>query len=136
MNSSASVTSASKTISSNSVFSASSGVSGTTASYTATSSPHMGVPCMDSTPTMDSFVSDVGITVPGSKVEQKFTNVYGFRPDSQSHVIIIRLVGKVGAVEVVAPVTVKTNAKCQTCGKMNKHYARFCVECGTSLRLV
>jgi hypothetical protein len=132
-----SAASSSKTISSNSaVFSASGTVSGTTATYTSSSDPHMGAPCMDSTPTMDSFVNEVGITVPGSKVEQKFTTVYGFNAEAQSHVIVIRIAGKVGAVEVAAPVTVKTNAKCETCGKTNKHYARFCIDCGTSLRIV
>jgi len=80
--------------------------------------------------------NDVGITVPGSKVEQKFHSVYGFKAESQSHVIVIRLAGRSGAINIVAPVTVKTNAKCETCGKTNKHYARFCIDCGTSLRLV
>ena len=80
--------------------------------------------------------NDVGITVPGSKVEQKFHSVYGFKAESQSHVIVIRLAGRSGAINIVAPVTVKTNTKCKTCGKVNKHNAKFCNQCGTGLEIV
>jgi hypothetical protein len=98
--------------------------------------------------TMDSFstetvpqadvtvTNDVGITVPGSKVEQKFHSVYGFKAESQSHVIIIRLAGKIGEVEVAAPVTVKTKNICSTCSHTNKHNSKFCVDCGTALNLL
>lgn len=78
----------------------------------------------------------VGITVPGSKVEQKFTSVYGFNAESTSHVIIMRLVGQVGEKEVIAPVTVDYKPQCITCGRMNKATNKFCSECGTSLILV
>jgi hypothetical protein len=94
---------------------------------------------VDMTPTMDSFapeVNEAGITVPGSKVDQKFTPVYGFNPEAISQVIIIRLAGKVGKVEVVTPVTVKTKQKCVTCGHVNKAGAKFCSDCGTSLELL
>lgn len=87
--------------------------------------------------TMDSMpLNDVGITVPGSRVEQKFTTVYGFNAETQSHVIILRMIGRVGNVEVSAPVTVKTTQKCSTCGKVNKATSKFCTECGTSLQLL
>lgn len=112
--------------------------SGTATAYNASVS-HPGVPCMDSTPTMDSFspeVSEAGITVPGSKVEQKFTTVYGFNAETASHVIVLRLAGKIGTVQVAAPVTVKTKQKCTTCGHVNKSNAKFCSECGTGLELV
>ena len=90
-----------------------------------------------STPTMDSApVNDAGITVPGSKVEQSFTTVYGFDPEVNSHVIILRLAGKVGKIEVAAPVTVKSKQKCTTCGHVNKHSAKFCSDCGTALELL
>jgi hypothetical protein len=94
---------------------------------------------VQSSPTMDSYVPEVaeaGITVPGSKVEQKFTTVYGFNAEAQSHVIVLRLAGKIGAVEVAAPVTVKSKQKCTTCGKVNKATSRFCTDCGTSLELL
>ena len=94
---------------------------------------------VQSTPTMDSFspeVSEAGITVPGSKVEQKFTAVYGFNAETVSHVIVLRLAGKIGAVEVVASITVKAKQKCETCGKVNKATSKFCSGCGTSLELL
>ena len=90
-------------------------------------------------PTMDSFVpptNEAGITVPGSKVEQKFTPVFGFNAETQSHVIVIRITGKIGAIEIVAPVTVKAKQKCETCGRVNKHSAKFCSQCGTGLELL
>lgn len=92
---------------------------------------------IESTPTADVTVTnDVGITVPGSKVEQKFHTVYGFNAEAQSHVIVIRLTGRVGAINIVAPVTVKTKQKCTTCGHVNKASSSFCSKCGTSLDLV
>lgn len=92
---------------------------------------------IESTPTADVTVTnDVGITVPGSKVEQKFHTVYGFNAEAQSHVIVIRLTGRVGAINIVAPVTVKTKQKCTTCGHINKASSSFCSKCGTSLDLV
>lgn len=80
--------------------------------------------------------NDVGITVPGSKVEQKFTTVYGFIPEATSHTIILRLVGKTGEVEITEPITVKTKPKCSTCGKLNKATSKFCTDCGTALNLI
>ena len=80
--------------------------------------------------------NDVGITVPGSKVEQKFQTVYGFESEIQSHVIILRLAGKAGEVQVAAPVTVKAKQKCSTCGHVNKANAKFCSDCGTALELL
>jgi hypothetical protein len=80
--------------------------------------------------------NDAGITVPGSKVQQQFQAVYGFRAETQSHVIIIRLVGRTGTVNIAKPVTVKSKQKCDTCGHTNKANAKFCSECGTSLELV
>ncbi len=81
-------------------------------------------------------VNDAGITVPGSKVEQAFTTVYGFDSEVNSHVIILRLAGKVGERVVVDPVTVQTKQKCTTCGKTNKMYNKFCSDCGTALILL
>lgn len=80
--------------------------------------------------------NDVGITVPGSKVEQKFHMVYGFNSENISNVIILKLAGTRGAVQVAAPITVKSKQKCETCGHMNKANAKFCGECGTGLELV
>ncbi len=81
-------------------------------------------------------VNDIGITVPGSKVEQKFTTVYGFLSETNSHTIILRLVGVIGEVEVTKPITVNTKQKCTTCGKVNKATSAFCSACGTALTLL
>lgn len=120
----------------NTVFT-SNAASGSNAAYSATSAT------MDSFPTEATFesaeatiVNDVGITVPGSKVEQKFHTVYGFKSEAQSHVIIIRLAGKAGAINIVAPVIARTKQKCTTCGHVNKANAKFCGECGTGLEIV
>lgn len=93
-----------------------------------------------STPTMDSNAvhdaNEAGITVPGSKVSQSFQTVYGFNSETKSEVIILRMAGVVGAIEVAAPVTVKTKNICSTCNHTNKATAKFCSQCGTSLNLV
>ena len=102
-------------------------------SASATIDPHMGSICADKG---EIPVGDIGITVPGSKVEQKFTPVFGFRSELNSHVIILRIVGMIGAVEVVAPITVKTKQKCPTCARINKATSAFCSGCGTSLTLL
>lgn len=117
-----------------STFSANS-VSGTTASYNSATMDSVSIETMSDSAEA-TVVNDAGITVPGSKVEQKFHTVYGFQPETQSHVIVIRMVGKAGAINIVTPVTVKTKQKCVTCGHVNKANAKFCSECGTGLELV
>lgn len=110
-------------------------VSGSTAAYNSAT--------MDSFSTEATFegaeatvVNDAGITVPGSKVEQKFHTVYGFKSETQSHVIIIRLVGRAGAINIVAPVIARAKQRCETCGHVNKASSKFCGECGTGLEIV
>ncbi len=80
--------------------------------------------------------NDVGITVPGSKVEQKFQTVYGFNSEAVSQAMVIRLAGTKGVAKVAAPVTVKSKQKCGTCGHVNKANAKFCTDCGTALDLL
>ena len=79
--------------------------------------------------------NDAGITVPGSKVEQKFQTVYGFKSEVQSYVIILKLVGVVGETVVTKPITVAHKPTCTTCGKINKASSAFCSQCGTALKL-
>ncbi len=81
-------------------------------------------------------MNDVGITVPGAKVEQKFTTVYGFKSELNSSTIILRLVGVVGEVEVEKPITVAHKPTCTSCGRVNKANAKFCTDCGTALVLL
>jgi len=82
--------------------------------------------------TMDSFVNDVGITVPGSKSEQKFSTTYVGALESTKHSMVFRLLG---GEAVKQAVTVKHKPKCVTCGKHNKATAKFCTECGTALEI-
>lgn len=94
----------------------------------------------DATRTLNNEIkplNDAGITVPGSKVEQKFQTVYGFNAEIQSSVIVLRLVGvTANDVRVEKAVTVKAKQKCTTCGKVNKATSKFCTDCGTVLELV
>jgi hypothetical protein len=84
----------------------------------------------------EELANDIGITVPGSKVEQKFQTVYGFNSETISQAMVIRLAGTKGVAKVVAPVTVKSKQKCGTCGHVNKANAKFCIDCGTALDLL
>lgn len=86
--------------------------------------------------TFSAALNDVGITVPGSEVQQSFNTTSGIIKDVTSNVIVLRLVGKTEGDEVKQAVTVKTKPKCITCGKLNKATAKFCTECGTSLNLL
>lgn len=80
--------------------------------------------------------NDAGITVPGSKSEQKFSTVTMGAMDPQKHSMVLKLLGETpDNIAVTKPVTVKHKPKCVTCGKQNKHNAKFCTECGTALEV-
>lgn len=90
----------------------------------------------DGAATMDWCANETGITVPGSKSEQKFQTTTIGALDPTIHNIILRIVGDLGHNKPVdKPVTVKHKPKCTTCGKQNKAHAKFCVECGTALEI-
>jgi len=94
-------------------------------------SAHDGMATMDWMP-----INDTGITVPGSKSEQKFATVIMSALESQKHSIVFKLLGETPDNEPVRnPVTVKHKPKCVTCGKQNKATAKFCTECGTALEI-
>ena len=83
-----------------------------------------------------SFQNETGITVPGSKSEQKFVETSIGTLDLQKNTIVLKLVGDLGQNKpVLKPVTVKAKPKCVTCGKQNKAHAKFCSECGTALEI-
>lgn len=83
-----------------------------------------------------SYVNDTGITVPGSKSEQKFTTVNAFPLEPEKHSIVLKLLGETEDNKpVVVPVTVKHKQKCVTCGHTNKANAKFCNSCGTHLEV-
>ena len=81
-------------------------------------------------------LNDVGITVPGSKSEQKFTTASWFATETEKHSIVLKLLGETpDNQEVRKPITTKHKPKCVTCGKQNKATAKFCTECGTALEI-
>lgn len=96
-----------------------------------------GVLCNASVSDIKSYVAnDVGITVPGSKSEQKFSTASWFPTETEKHSMVIKLLGETQDNKpVTKPVTVKNKPKCQTCGRQNKAQARFCQECGTALTI-
>ena len=80
--------------------------------------------------------SETGITVPGSKSEQKFVTAGWFPVETEKHNIILKLLGETEDNKAIRePITVKKKPKCVTCGKQNKATAKFCSECGTALEI-
>lgn len=81
-------------------------------------------------------MNDTGITVPGSKSEQKFTTASWFATEVETHSIVLKLIGKTKDNEpVTEAITVKHKPKCVTCGKLNKANSKFCNHCGTALEI-
>ncbi len=94
-------------------------------------SAHDGMATMDWMP-----ANDTGITVPGSKSEQKFQTTTMGALDPVRHSIVLKILGETPDNEPVRkPITTKHKPKCVTCGKQNKATAKFCQQCGTSLEL-
>ena len=92
---------------------------------------HDGMATMDWMP-----ANDVGVTVPGSKSEQKFQTAYMGAMETEKHTIVLKLLGETPDNRPVErPVTVKAKPKCVTCGKQNRAHAKFCTECGTALEI-
>lgn len=88
----------------------------------------------EGTATMD--WCETGITVPGSKSTQRFQTTTVGVLEAEKHSMIIRILGDLGNNKpVTKPVTVKHKVKCVTCGRQNKHNAKFCTECGTALEI-
>lgn len=82
-----------------------------------------------------SDVSDDGITVKGSKVNQDYVYRDINDVESSSSVITIQLKGRTkrSMRKVKRAVTTRTRLTCETCGKKSKSYAKFCSRCGTYL---
>jgi len=82
------------------------------------------------------FYNDAGITVAGSKSTQSFTTVSMGQLETETHTIVLQLLGETPDNRPVQKaVTVKAKQKCDTCGHTNKATAEFCNKCGTSLKL-
>lgn len=78
--------------------------------------------------------TETGITVPGSKSEQKFVTVSNFTCEPEKHNIILKLLGETEDNKAIRePITVKKKPKCVTCGKQNKATSHYCTDCGTAL---
>ena len=100
---------------------------------------HYGTTCSATSATYDAYnvnsssavLNDVGITVPGSRSDQKFSTVYVGALESTKHSMVFKLFGGT----MPAPITVKHKPRCVTCGKQNKAIAKFCTECGTALEI-
>ena len=94
---------------------------------------HDGMATMD---WCDAPKNDIGITVPGSRSEQKFQTTYMGAMEAEKHTIVLKLLGETPDNKpVLAPVTVKAKQECDTCGHKNKATAKFCNKCGTSLEV-
>jgi hypothetical protein len=82
------------------------------------------------------FYNDAGITVAGSKSTQSFTTVSMGAMETETHTIVLQLLGETPDNRPVQKaVTVKAKPKCDTCGHNNKATAEFCNKCGTSLKI-
>ena len=81
-------------------------------------------------------LNDAGITVPGSKSEQKFQTAYMGTMEAEKFSMVIKLLGETADNKpVLVPVTVKAKPKCITCNHQNKATAKFCNKCGTALEI-
>lgn len=80
--------------------------------------------------------NETGITVAGSKSDQKFVTASWFATESEKHTIVLKILGETAENKVVRePVTVKAKLKCDTCGHTNKISSHYCNKCGTALIL-
>ena len=78
--------------------------------------------------------TETGITVAGSKSDQKFVTASWFATETEKHNLILKLLGETEDNKMIRePITVKAKPKCTSCGKQNKATAKFCSECGTAL---
>lgn len=79
--------------------------------------------------------STSGITVPGGESKQSFRNTT-FKESTDRHVLTFELLGESPyEVLVTEPVSTRAAVECPTCGHKEKIDAKFCSECGTSLKL-
>jgi hypothetical protein len=82
-------------------------------------------------------VNETGITVEGSKSNQKFNTTLWNGSIGGTKVLNIKMLGETEENKKVRePVTVKTKLECKTCGTLNPATSNFCSECGTSLQLI
>uniref|UniRef100_A0A6M3IDF3 Zinc-ribbon domain-containing protein n=1 Tax=viral metagenome TaxID=1070528 RepID=A0A6M3IDF3_9ZZZZ len=79
--------------------------------------------------------NDLGITVKGSdEVDQSFVRSNIGILEENSNVITLMLRGYKGSTKVSKPITVKAKITCETCGKKNRSYNKYCSSCGTCVK--
>lgn len=81
--------------------------------------------------------NETGVTAPGSISDQQFHDA-GYIPlEVTKHSMVFQLLGETEDNRAIREaVTVKHKPKCVSCGHINRYDAKFCSECGTSLRIV
>lgn len=77
--------------------------------------------------------NDAGITVEGSKSDQKFTTTYAGKLEENVHSMVIILKGTRDQVPVQKPVVVSDKLQCSTCGRKWSSKFEFCAKCGTAI---
>jgi hypothetical protein len=80
--------------------------------------------------------NEAGITVDGSISAQKFQDASWFPVETETHVIVLKLLGETEAGEVSEALIVQKKQTCPSCGTRNRGKNKFCRECGTNLEIV
>ncbi len=78
--------------------------------------------------------NDSGITVEGSKSNQKFSTVYADTLEENIHSMVIILKGTRDKVAIQKPIIVSDKLRCETCGRKWSSNFEFCAKCGTALK--
>lgn len=92
--------------------------------------------CSNNMTTMDCSVplSDEGITVKGSKINQNYSYGNINNLEQEVYTIVLHLKGQTRfKKEIFKPITTKTKIECSSCGRKNKSINKFCYNCGTFL---
>lgn len=75
-----------------------------------------------------------GITVDGSDVDQRFDKTYVGQLDTDTLVIILKLLGKTSKnIKVTRALTSRSKPVCKMCGTANQSRSRFCIHCGSRI---
>jgi hypothetical protein len=79
-------------------------------------------------------LSEEGITVKGSKINQNYSYGNINNLEQEVYTIVLHLKGQTRLKkEISKPITTKTKIECSSCGRKNKSINKFCYNCGTFL---